>query len=70
MASSRESTSASMGGACTANWTRPGPMSSTAPSTPAATTASSIAFVRVMPPVPASSRWKPRTLSMRVVIRE
>lgn len=41
VASRPASTSASIGGACTANCARPGPISSMAPSTPAATTASS-----------------------------
>ena len=46
-ASRSASTSASIGGACTANCARPGPISSTAPSTPAATTPSSETFVAV-----------------------
>ncbi|CAM5473146.1 hypothetical protein SALBM311S_00140 [Streptomyces alboniger] len=70
VASRRESTSASIGGACTANCTRPGPISSTAPSTPPATTPSTSAGAFCSPSTPASKRWYPSTLSTRVVIRE
>jgi hypothetical protein len=63
------STSASIGGACTANCARPGPISSIAASTPFATTPSSDVTSRCSFSRPASSRWYARTLSTSVVIR-
>lgn len=63
------STVASIGGACTAYWARPGPISSTAASTPDATTLSIEVVSRCSFSSPRSSRWKDRTLSMSVVIR-